>query len=58
MSYGKIMKNIVEHERYESENKSGFRAEMSYTDNILSIRMVTDKRLAHNLDTHLIHIST
>lgn len=54
--YGKILKFRLEMELIDVEEQSGFRAGRSCTDNIFSIRQVTDKRLAHNLETHLVFI--
>ena len=38
------------------EKQSGFREGRSCIDNILTLRQVTDKRLAHNLETHLVYV--
>lgn len=54
--YGKILKFRLERDLIDVEEQSGFRAGRSCIDNIFSIKQVTDKRLAHNLETHLVFV--
>lgn len=54
--YGKVLKTRIEEDFVDLEEQSGFRAGRSCIDNIFILRQVTDKRLAHNLETHLVYV--
>jgi hypothetical protein len=40
----------------QTEEQSGFRAGRSCTDNIFSLKNLTEKRTARNLETHLVFV--
>lgn len=54
--YGKIIKNKIEKEMTDVEEQNGFRAGRSCMDSIFSLKQVIEKRLAHNLSTHIVFI--
>lgn len=54
--YGKIIKNRIENEIEDVEEQSGFRTGRSCTDNTFVLRQLLEKRMARNLETHLVFI--
>lgn len=54
--YGKIIKNRIEYQFKEEEEQNGFRAGRSCSDNLFCLKQVLEKRLARNLETHMIFI--
>ena len=54
--YGKVLKTRIETSYEDQEEQNGFRAGRSCIDGIFSLRQLIDKRLARNLETHLVFI--
>lgn len=54
--YGKIIKMRLENAIKDVEEQNGFRAGRSCIDGIFCLRQIIDKRLAHNLETHMVFI--
>ena len=54
--YGRIIKNRLEKEAESVEEQSGFCAGRSCIDNISTLRQLLEKRMARNLETHLVFV--
>ena len=54
--YGKILKTRLENTIVDIEEQSGFRSGRSCLDNTFTLKQVLEKRIARNMDTHLIFI--
>jgi len=54
--YGKILRDLIEEENKDEEEKSGFRTERSCTDKIYSVKQVIEKRNTTNQETHLLFV--
>jgi hypothetical protein len=54
--YGRLLKDRTEGNIKQAEEQSGFRAGSSCTDNIFSLKNLTEKRTARNLETHLVFV--
>jgi hypothetical protein len=54
--YGRLLKDRIEGKIVQMEEQSGFRARRSCTDNIFSLKNLTEERTARNLDKHLVFV--
>jgi hypothetical protein len=54
--YGRLLKDRIGGKIVQLEEQSGFRAGHSCTDNIFSLKKLTEKRNARNLETHLVFV--
>lgn len=54
--YGRIIKSRLEENIVDIEEQSGFRRGRSCLDNIFTLKQVIEKRVARNIDTHIIFI--
>ena len=54
--YGKILRDLIEEENKDEEERSGFRTGRSCTDSIFCLKQVTEKRNATNQETHLLFV--
>ena len=54
--YGEILKTRLEKTIVDIQEQSGFRSGRSCLDNTFTLKQVLEKRIARNMDTHLIFI--
>jgi hypothetical protein len=54
--YGKIIKSRIEDCWEDAEDQSGFRTGRSCIDNVFCLKQTIEKRLEHNMETHMVFI--
>ena len=54
--YGRIMKKRIENEMEEEEEQSSFRSGRSCIDNIFSLKLLMEKKLAHGREMHMLFV--